>query len=58
MSAAAEVGIHHLTIVDVLPPPGLVTIAREAGFDPVDLRHRREAVRRPGRDVADSLPEH
>ena len=57
MYTTPEVGMDHLTMLDVSPPE-LVTIAREAGFDPVDLCHRREAARRPGRDVADSHPEH
>ena len=37
MSTTPEVGIDHLTMLDV-PPPELVTIAREAGFDLVGLR--------------------
>ena len=34
---AREIGIDHLTLLDVSPPE-LVTIAREAGFDSVSLR--------------------
>jgi sugar phosphate isomerase/epimerase len=37
MNTAREVGIDHLTMLDVSPPK-LVTIAREAGFDSVSLR--------------------
>jgi len=37
MNTAREVGIDHLTMLDVAPPE-LVTIAREAGFDSVSLR--------------------
>jgi sugar phosphate isomerase/epimerase len=37
MNAAPEVGIDHLTMLDVAPPD-LVTIAREAGFDSVSPR--------------------
>src|SRR5215217_8205865 len=37
MNATPEVGIDHLTMLDVSPPE-LVTVAREAGFDAVSLR--------------------
>jgi sugar phosphate isomerase/epimerase len=37
MNRAPEVGMDHLTMLDV-SPPDLVTIAREAGFDSVSLR--------------------
>ena len=37
MNTAQEVGIDHLTMLDVSPPE-LVTIAREAGFDSVSPR--------------------
>jgi sugar phosphate isomerase/epimerase len=37
MNVAPEVGIDHLTMLDVSPPE-LVTIARNAGFDSVSLR--------------------
>lgn len=37
MSTDQEVGIDHLTMLDISPPE-LVTIAREAGFDAVSLR--------------------
>jgi sugar phosphate isomerase/epimerase len=37
MNRAPEVGMDHLTLLDV-SPPDLVTIAREAGFDSVSLR--------------------
>lgn len=37
MNLAPEVGMDHLTMLDV-SPPDLVTIAREAGFDSVGLR--------------------
>ena len=37
MNATPEVGIDHLTMLDVSPPE-LVTVAREAGFDAVSPR--------------------
>src|SRR3990170_152424 len=37
MNTAPEVGVDHLTMLDV-SPPDLVTIAREAGFDAVSPR--------------------
>ena len=37
MSTTPEVGIDHLTMLDV-PPPEPMVIAREAGFDLVGLR--------------------
>lgn len=46
MKAAPEVGVDHLTMLDVSPPE-LVTIAGEAGFDAVSLR---VAVSTPGEE--------
>lgn len=37
MNAAPQVGVDHLTMLDIAPPD-LVTIAGEAGFDSVGLR--------------------
>ena len=37
MNMASEVGVDHLTMLDV-SPPDLVSVAREAGFDLVSLR--------------------
>jgi hypothetical protein len=49
MSTTPEVGIDYLTMLDV-PPPELVTIAREAGFDLVACAWPpRSPAKSPGR---------